>query len=30
MLANDRATETATDKHMREMGLESNIDVAAM
>lgn len=30
MLANDRATETATDRHMREMGLESNIDVAAM
>lgn len=30
MLANDRATETATDKHMREMGLESNIDVAVM
>lgn len=30
ILANDRATETATDKHMREMGLESNIDVAVM
>ena len=30
MLANDRATETATDRHMREMGLESLIDVAAM
>lgn len=30
MLAHDRATEVTTDKHMREMGLESLIDIAAM
>lgn len=30
MLAHGRATETTTDKHMKEMGLESLIDIAAM
>jgi hypothetical protein len=30
MLAHGRSTETITDKHMREMGLESFIDIAAM
>lgn len=30
MLAHGRATETTTDRHMKEMGLESLIDIAAM
>ena len=30
MLANHRATEATTDRHLREMGLESCIDIAVM